>query len=153
MSQPALTVRVLNAAEAAVLDHVAPDVFDGPPDPRWTAEFFADPRHHLAVALDGETVVGMAGGFRYVYPDKPPELFVNEVAVSPAYQGQGLGHRLMDALTTHARSLGCVAAWVLTEADNTAARRLYRASGGLEESCQIFVIPLEQADAGLLPPS
>ncbi|GMA16303.1 GNAT family N-acetyltransferase [Deinococcus metallilatus] len=152
MSQP-ITVRVLNPDEAAVLDHVAPDVFDGPVDPRWTAEFFADARHHLAVALHGETVVGVVGAFRYVYPDKPPELFINEVAVSPGYRGRGLGRGMMNALTTHARALGCVAAWVLTEAGNTAARRLYAASGGLEESCQIFVIPLEQAGTGPLPTS
>jgi len=136
------TVRILNPDEAHLLSNVASDVFDNPPDPRWTAEFFADPRHHLAAALDGETVVGMASGVHYVHPDKPPELFINEVGVSEAYRGQKLGRRLMDALLEHARTLGCVAAWVLTEPDNTAARRLYASVGGEEETCQIFVVPL-----------
>ncbi len=137
-----IQVRILNPNEAHILNHLAPDVFDNPPDPRWTAEFFADARHHLAAALDGETVVGMASGVHYVHPDKPPELFINEVGVSESYQGKGLGRRLMDVLLEHARTLGCVAAWTLTEPDNTAARRLYSAVGGEGDACQIFVMPL-----------
>ena len=140
-------VRILNSDEAHILSNVAADVFDHPVDPRWTAEFFADPRHHLAVALDGETVVGMASGVRYVHPDKPPELFINEVSVSQPCRGQGLGRRLVDALQGHARTLGCVAAWVLTEPDNAVARRLYASAGGEEDPCQIFVFPLGQETA------
>jgi ribosomal protein S18 acetylase RimI-like enzyme len=140
----AVIVRVLAATEAHLLANVAPDVFDELPDPRWTAEFFADPRHHLAAALAGEVVVGMASGVHYVHPDKPPELFINEVGVAPEYQGQGLGRQLLDALTAHARSLGCVTAWTLTEPDNSVARRLYTKLGGAEDTCQIFVVPLAE---------
>ena len=139
------TVRVLTSSEAHLLSNVAPDVFDGPVDPRFLAEFFADSRHHLAVALDGNLVVGMASGVHYLHPDKPPELFINEVGVSDAWQGQGLGRQLLDALIAHARTLGCVAAWVLTEEENTVARRLYTLVGGMEEGVRIFVVPLEEA--------
>lgn len=56
-----VTIRVLGADDGSVLENVAPDVFDGPLDPRWSAEFLADQRHHLAVALDATgTVVGLA---------------------------------------------------------------------------------------------
>jgi hypothetical protein len=57
-----LTVRILVCNDTAVLDRVAPGVFDNAVDPRWAAEFLADLRHHLAVALDGDLVVGMARG-------------------------------------------------------------------------------------------
>jgi ribosomal protein S18 acetylase RimI-like enzyme len=140
------TVRVLSSAEARVLSNVAPDVFDGPVDARYTAEFFADPRHHLAVALEGDLVVGMASGVHYLHPDKPPEMFINEVGVSDAWQGQGLGRQLLDALIAHARTLGCMAAWVLTEEENAVARRLYSSVGGLEEGVRIFVVPLGDKD-------
>ena len=50
---------LVDAGNAAVLEHVAPDVFDGAIDPRWTAEFIADARHHLIVAVDDGVVVGM----------------------------------------------------------------------------------------------
>ncbi|GBF04252.1 acetyltransferase [Deinococcus aerius] len=127
-------VRVLGEGEADVLRNVAPGVFDYDLRPDSLAAFFSDPRHHLVVAVDGETVVGMAGGFHYVHPDKAPELYINEVGVADGYQGQGLGRRMLDALLAHARTLGCVAAWVLTEEDNIAARRLYASAGGEEQA-------------------
>ena len=43
-------IRLLGPSDASVLDNVAPSVFDNAIDPRWTAEFLSDPRHHLAVA-------------------------------------------------------------------------------------------------------
>jgi aminoglycoside 6'-N-acetyltransferase I len=128
-----LTVRVLGPDEAQVLDRVAPDVFDHPVDPRWTSEFFADARHHIAVAIDAGVVVGMATGVHYVHPDKPPELWVNEVGVAASHQRQGIARALLEALFAHARTLGCREAWVLTEDDNVAARRLYATVGGREE--------------------
>ena len=127
----AIAVRLMTADEASVLDAVAPDVFDGPIDRRWSAEFLADPRHHLAVALDGRTIVGMASAVHYVHPDKAPQLFINEVGVASTHQGQGIGRRLLDALLQHGRSLGCTEAWVLTDdAENRAAHALYASAGG-----------------------
>jgi hypothetical protein len=54
------TIRLLGPGDASLLDRVAPEVFDNPIDPRRTAEFLADGRHHLAVAFDGDVVVGMS---------------------------------------------------------------------------------------------
>jgi ribosomal protein S18 acetylase RimI-like enzyme len=125
-----IAVRVLGPGDGAALDRVADGVFDGPVDARWWAEFRADARHHLAVALDGDVVVGMASGVRYVHPDKPPELFVNEVGVADAHQGRGIGGRVLRALLDHGRALGCVQAWVLTSPDNAPAVRLYAGAGG-----------------------
>jgi ribosomal protein S18 acetylase RimI-like enzyme len=130
---------LLGPRDAAVLENVAPFVFDNAIDARWTAEFLADPRHHIAVALVSDQVVGMATGVRYVHPDKPPELWVNEVGVAPAHRRRGIGRQLLDALLECGRSLGCRQAWVATEPSNTAARRLYSSAGG-RESPQPFVM-------------
>ena len=105
-----IEVRLLTPGEDALLGTVAPDVFDGPIDRRWSAEFLADPRQHLVVARDGETVVGMASAMHYVHPDKAPQLFINEVGVASTHQGQGIGRRLLDALLEHGRALGCTEA-------------------------------------------
>ena len=126
-------IRLLGSADASVLNNVASGVFDNAIDTRWTSEFLADPRHHIAVALQGEQVVVMASAVHYVHPDKPPELWVNEVGVAPSYQGMGIGKRLLAALFAHGKSLGCAEAWVGTEESNVAARRLYAAAGGKEE--------------------
>ena len=123
-------IQLLGACDAAVLQRVAPGVFDGPVDSRWTAEFLADKRHHLVVALDAAEVVGMASGVHYVHPDKPAELWINEVGVAPTHQGQGVGRQLLDALLAHGRALGCRVAWVLTDRENPAAERLYESAGG-----------------------
>ena len=114
-----------------MLRHVAPGVFDGPVDPRWTAEFLADPRHHLAVALDAGQVVGMASAVHYLHPDKAPQLWINEVGVAPTHQGHGLGRRLIEALLALGRTVGCTEAWVLTDdQENRAAHALYLSAGG-----------------------
>ena len=133
-----IEVRILGADDGAVLARVAPEVFDNPVDARWSAEFLADARHHLAIAIDDGTVVGMASAVHYVHPDKPPELWINEVGVAPTHQGRGIAKRLLQALFARGRELGCAEAWVLTESENTAARRLYAAAGG-EESAAVMV--------------
>ena len=137
-------VRLLGPSDAAVLDRVVEGVFDNPIDPRWRAEFFADPRHHLAVAVDGDLVVGMASAVHYVHPDKPPELWVNEVGVAPAYRSRGIGRALLEALFQRGKELGCAEAWLGTEPENAAARRLYLAAGGEEEPMVMFTFRLKE---------
>lgn len=143
-----VTIRILGPEDGAVLQNVAPGVFDNPIDPRWSAEFLADPRHHLAVAVDDESgqVVGMASGLHYVHPDKPPELWVNEVGITPTHQGRGVGRRVLAALLAHGRALGCGEAWLLTTQDNAAARRMYAAAGGEEERESPVMITFALAD-------
>lgn len=128
-----LEVRVLRPGDEAVLANVGPDVFDDPIDPRAAREFLADPRHHLAVAVEDGVVVGFASGVHYVHPDKPrPELWVNEVGVASTHQGRGIGKAVLRALLEVAHGLGCSEAWVLTDRTNTAAMRLYSSLGGVE---------------------
>jgi ribosomal protein S18 acetylase RimI-like enzyme len=125
-------IRVLGPDDEAVLTRVAPGVFDHDVDPVLSAEFLRDPRHHLAVALESGTVVGFASGVHYVHPDKPAELWINEVGVAPTHQRQGLGRKLLQALFARGRELGCREAWVLTSPANGAAVRLYEAVGGID---------------------
>jgi GNAT superfamily N-acetyltransferase len=129
-----IEIRLLGPDDGAVLDVVDPNVFDHAIQPKLAAEFLDDPRHHLAVARHDGRVVGFASAVHYVHPDKPPELWVNEVGVSPAHQGKGLARRLLHALFDAGRTAGCWQAWVLTERSNAAAMRLYRAAGGVEAS-------------------
>ena len=142
-------IRILTAGEASLLDRVAPDVFDGPLDRRWTSEFLRDPRHHLAVAIDDGLVVGMASAVHYVHPDKAPELWINEVGVAEAHQRRGLAKRLLQTLFERGRELGCIQAWVLADQSNTTAHLLYTSVGGQPpaEPCVMFEFPLGDAPA------
>ena len=123
-------IRMLGPDDERVLARVAACVFDHEIDPALSAEFLRDPRHHLAAALEDGTVVGFASGVHYVHPDKPAELWVNEVGVAPTHQRRGLGRQLLQALFARARDLGCREAWVLTSPANGAAIRLYESAGG-----------------------
>ena len=138
-------IRMLSAADAAVLERVAPDVFDERIDPRAATLFLSDPRHHLAVATDATLVVGFASGVHYFHPDKPvPELFVNEVGVAPTHRNRGVGRALLGCLLQHGRDLGCAQAWVLTDHDNLAAQRLYAATGGHPSEHLMYSIGLAE---------
>jgi aminoglycoside 6'-N-acetyltransferase I len=126
----AVEIRMLGAGDDAILENAVPEVFDNAPHAALVVEFLADPRHHMAAAIEDGRVVGFASGVHYVHPDKPAELWINEVGVAPSHQGRGLGRAVVRALLEHGRRLGCREAWVLTDRKNDAAIRLYAAAGG-----------------------
>jgi aminoglycoside 6'-N-acetyltransferase I len=128
-----IEIKLLGPQDAGVLANVAPDVFDDPIDVGRANEFLADPRHHLAVAVEDGLVVGFVSAVHYVHPDKPrPELWINEIGVAATHQRRGLGTRLLRAVFAAAQDLGCAEAWVLTDRSNAAAMRLYAAAGNTE---------------------
>jgi aminoglycoside 6'-N-acetyltransferase I len=141
---PPVEVRLLSAADTELILSAADGVFDDAAEPALTAKFLEDPRHHIVAAVVEGRLVGFASAVHYIHPDKPPELWINEVGVAPAYQRQGVGRRLIDALLAHGRALGCKEAWVLTEHDNEAARALYRSAGASEETVVYCTFPLDQ---------
>lgn len=122
--------RVLARDDDAVLKAVAPGVFDSTVSPSFASEFLRDPRHHLAVAIDQNIVIGFVSAVHYVHPDKSPELWINEVGVAESHRRQGVARHLMHLLFDLARSLGCRHAWVLTDRNNSSAMKLYSSLRG-----------------------
>jgi aminoglycoside 6'-N-acetyltransferase I len=141
-----IEIRLLRAGDLAVLDKVVDGVFDGPVQERLAREFLADARHHLAVAIERGVVVGMASAVDYVHPDKEAQLWINEIGVAPTHQRRGIGRLLLDTLLEHGRALGCTEAWLGTEKDNVAARRLYESAGGKAEPFVLYSFALERND-------
>lgn len=142
-------IRILSPGDESLLNRVAPGVFDRSIDSRWTHEFLGDQRHHLAVAIDATVVVGMASAVHYVHPDKPPELWINEVGVAATHRRMGLARQLLFALLAHGRALGCTQAWVLADQSNAVARRLYASAGGraAAEPAIMYEFPLAEEPA------
>ena len=132
-------IRMLTRADGRILANLADGVFDGPINRALASEFLGDPRHHICVAIEDGLVVGFASAVHYVHPDKPTELWINEVGVAPAFHRRGLAKAILRELLSHARSLGCAEAWVLTEEDNGPARALYTSVGGDEKPRQVMV--------------
>jgi ribosomal protein S18 acetylase RimI-like enzyme len=127
-----IEIRVLQGGDERVLMNVAAEVFDNPIDKELTREFLNDPRHHIAVAVDDELVIGFASGVHYIHPDKPAELWINEVALAPTHRHRGLGKAVLKALLDVGRAHNCKVAWVLTDRNNVAAMALYSSLGGTE---------------------
>jgi ribosomal protein S18 acetylase RimI-like enzyme len=125
-------IKVLQSGDEKILLNSAADIFDNPVNPDLAKEFLADSRHHIVVAIDDGQVVGFASAIHYIHPDKPPELWINEVALAPAHRRQGLGKAVLSALLDVGKKLNCSNAWVLTYQNNPAAKALYESLGGTQ---------------------
>lgn len=142
-----ITIRQLLPGDEAVLETVAPGVFDNPVRPDLVRRFLATPNYRIVVALDGDLVVGMATGFSHFHPDKDEDFFVNELGVDDAYRRRGIATALLRALLAEARVMGCNEAWLGTEHDNAAALATYRrllSDGDSEETVSIFTYALDR---------
>ncbi|HMS56149.1 MAG TPA: GNAT family N-acetyltransferase [Fimbriimonadaceae bacterium] len=128
-----MEVTVVDLGNIALMDSVADGVFDHAVQPELLHEFLTNPANVLVVAVDGGSVIGMATGIVYVHPDKPRQLFINEVGVDDAFQGRGIGKQLVAAILDAGKRRGAREAWVATEMENAAARALYRSTGGKED--------------------
>jgi predicted N-acetyltransferase YhbS len=62
-------------------------------------------------AFDGETVVGCATVFPEASDEEPLAWRLRGMAVDPAYQGQGIGGRVLDAATHAAAAAGAPLIW------------------------------------------
>jgi len=126
-------IKLLGSADLDLLSNVAADVFDDPIVPSAAQEFLKDPRHRLVVALEKNLVVGFVSAVLYLHPYKAsPELWINEIGVSPEYQQRGIGKALLQYLLDHAKQSGCTEIWVLTDRSNLAAMAMYKSVGGVE---------------------
>ena len=140
----AVICRLLDAADSALIERADADVFDTRPRADFIRDFFDDPRALLAGAIDtalddGGRLVGMASAHWYNHPDKPRQLFIDEVGVAGSHRRRGIGAALLALLLARARALGCAEAWVGTEAANTAARALYAAAGGVADPADTVI--------------
>jgi ribosomal protein S18 acetylase RimI-like enzyme len=135
-------IRRVRPGDAALFDRVAPDVFDQPIDAARLAAYLREPNHHMLIAMRDGEVVGQCAGVVYRHPDKPAELFIDEVGVTPALHRQGIARRMLDAMLALGKTLGCEEAWVGTEPDNAPARGLYESYGVEAEPFVMYLVKL-----------
>jgi aminoglycoside 6'-N-acetyltransferase I len=131
MDDAKVTIQLAGPGDAAEV--LAADVFDGPALPQAVARFLGGGAANiLMLARTGGRTVGFVSGTLLDHPDKPRALYVQELGVNEPAQRRGIGRALIAAIRAEGRARGATATWVLTEADNTAARALYAAAGGAE---------------------
>lgn len=131
-----MTVDILRIGPglASVLDRVAEDVFDDDIDPAKLTAYLAATGHMMVLAVSDGVVIGQARGMVQYHPDKPTELYIDNLGVTPARRREGIATRLLDELTVWGLEHGCESAWVATETDNAPARALYALRGAEGET-------------------
>jgi len=114
------------------VNHVADDVFDASPTVERVAEFLKQGNHalFLAVDRDDQTIVGQVRGMVQYQPDCLPQLYLDNLGVSAAWQRQGIGRALVQRLMEWGQhnhdAEGC---WLGAEPDNQTAKAFYLALG------------------------
>lgn len=139
----AFTVRRIGQSDTGAFEKIGIDVFDEPVDAARLSAYLATPGHLMVLAFDGELVVGQCAGVIHRHPDKPTELYVDEVGTASTHLRQGIATAMMKDLFAWGRELGCTEAWLGTELDNDAANALYRGMRPSEDAAiQYFLFDL-----------
>lgn len=135
---PVMIMRVTPETVSS-LERIAVDVFDYEPAADWLVAYMATPNHAMVVAVADGVVVGQARGMVHLQPDAPPQLYIDNLGVTPAWKRQGVATRLVQALIDWGRGTGCDSSWVATESDNDEARGFYAAFGFAGETMAYYV--------------
>ena len=134
-----ISYHTLDPTNKHLLDNIAPDVFDHDIKQSSLQAFLIDDRHAMILAVSEGQVVGMASAFEYYHPDKKPELFINEVGVTPSHRRRGIGRSLVRRLLDFAKDRGCVYAWLGTDKDNVPGRACFGSVGGAEPTSEFIL--------------
>src|SRR5690606_9789188 len=114
-----------------------------PIDAAWLGAYLRTPGHMMVVALLDGQIVGQCAGVIHHHPDKPDELYVDEVGTATTHLRRGIARRMLAELFAWARERGCTEAWLGTEADNGPALALYRGLTPVEdEAIRYFLFKL-----------
>jgi ribosomal protein S18 acetylase RimI-like enzyme len=138
-----IEIVLLCNANAELLKNIAPEVFDDEINLQYLGAFLGDPRHIMYLAVDNKVVVGMASAVEYFHPDKPPQLWINEVGVALSHRKQGIGRKLVQVLVTAAKDRGCIYAWLGTDMENVAAQACFSSVSEVENPQQFLLYEWE----------
>ncbi|QUL38522.1 N-acetyltransferase [Erythrobacter sp. JK5] len=130
--------RWIDRSHAQLLDRVAPGTFDHAIDPVQLDTYLASPGNWLGVALHGDLVVGMVMCVVHHHPDKPTELFLDEIGTGDDWRRQGIARSLVQFVFDRADAEGIEEIWLGTEPDNLAARGLYEGFRHEREDAVIY---------------
>lgn len=128
----------IDEANAHLLDRVAPGVFDHAIDPERLKTYLAGPANWMGLALIDGLVVGMVMSVIHTHPDKPTELFLDEIGTGDDWRRKGIARALMHMLFERADAEGIEEIWLGTEPDNLPARGLYESFAHEREDAVIY---------------
>ena len=130
----------ITGENAHLLNRVAPGVFDHAIDPDRLARYLSSPGNWMCLALKDGLVVGMCMSVVHDHPDKPTELFLDEIGTGDDWRRQGIARMLMQMVFDRADEEEIEEIWLGTEPDNVPARGLYESTGAKPEEAVIYYL-------------
>lgn len=128
------------ACEGDWVSCVDPEVFDEDLKPEFLLPYLQDPNHWLLLAWQDGRVIGKCSAVVHLRPDKPCELYIDEIDVTPDFRRRGVAKAMMDRMLDRAEELGIPECWVGTEDDNVPARALYESLAAEPESFVLYYL-------------
>jgi ribosomal protein S18 acetylase RimI-like enzyme len=135
-------IKRLASGDELILERVAVDVFDEAIDFKRLRLYLAEPNHCMMVAIQADEVVGQIRAVIHKHPDRPDELYIDNLGVTPTLQRQGIATKLLDAMLGLGRGLGCEEAWLATESNNSQAKGFYESYGVKAEAMVFYLFKL-----------
>jgi len=130
----------IDAENSHLLQNVAAGVFDEAIDPARLAAYLANPANLLCIAMSGGQAVGMVMCVIHLHPDKPTELYLDEIGTGDDWRRQGIARALMLKVFERADDEDIEEIWLGTEPDNTPAIGLYESFGVKPEKALIYYL-------------
>ncbi|MEP0392077.1 MAG: GNAT family N-acetyltransferase [Erythrobacter sp.] len=121
-----------------LLGSVSPGVFDHAIDPDRLNAYLASPANWMGVAIHEGLVVGMVMTVIHNHPDKPTELFLDEIGTGDDWRRKGVARLLIQAVFDRADEAGIEEIWLGTEPDNIEANGLYKGFKHEREDAVIY---------------
>ena len=124
----------------------ASSLFDSPPLPGALREYLANERNLFLLAFEDRRTVGfLRGTALQQLSTARPQMFLYEIDVAPEFRRRGVARALIEWLKSYCQDRGFEEIFVLTDATNEAAIRMYESTGGRPESSgeRMFVYKLD----------
>ena len=120
-----MKIITLEKNNAHLLNNIAEDVFDHKIDSNALQSFLDCPQHIMLLAIENDLVIGMVSAVEYFHPDKPSQLWINEIGVTPNQRNKKIGKQLIKKIIKKGKKRGCKYAWLGTDIDNHKAQRYF----------------------------
>ncbi len=121
----AIEIIQLSESNMDILNNYDEDIFDEKIDTYRLAAMLKERNNILLVAVNEGAVIGQVLGVIHRHPDKPTELYIDDLGVSEKFQRRGVATRLIEQLFTIGIARGCEEIWVATEPENDPAIKFY----------------------------
>jgi ribosomal protein S18 acetylase RimI-like enzyme len=138
-----ITIHRCAPGDEGLFERIGEEVFDDPIDRAKLTRYLSLPGHHLLIAIEKGVIVGQLTALSYQHPEnRPGDLYIDEVGVSPSARRRGVATWLMEAAFALGRDLGCAEAWLGTEIGNRDAQAFYESLGREAERVMYYTFKL-----------